>query len=54
MKQTCVVEKILCSLQKNKFHYIVAAIEESHSMDFITIQGLMRKLQAHEKSVNPG
>ena len=54
MKQTCVVEKILCSLQKKKIHYIVAAIEESHSMDFITIQGLMRKLQAHEKSVNPG
>jgi hypothetical protein len=38
MKQTCVVEKILCSLQKKKIHYIVAAIEESHSMDFITIQ----------------
>jgi len=33
---------------------MVVAIEKSHNMDFITIQGLMRKLQAHEESVNPG
>ena len=37
---------------KKKFHYIVAVIEESHNMDFITIQGLMRKLQAHKESVS--
>ena len=47
MEETCVVEKILCSLQK-KFHYAVVVIKESHNMDFITIQGLVRKLQAHE------
>jgi hypothetical protein len=50
MKQTFVVEKILCSLQKK----IPLYGEESHNMNFITIQGLMRKLQAHEESVNPG
>jgi len=37
---------------KKKLHYIVVAIEESHNMDFITIQGLMRKLQAHKESVS--
>ena len=51
MEETCVVEKILCSLQK-KFHYAVVVIKESHNMDFITIQGLIRKLQAHEERVN--
>jgi len=48
---TCVVKKILCSLQK-KFHYAMIVIEESHNMDFITIQGLIEKLQAHEERVN--
>jgi hypothetical protein len=33
---------------------MVVAIEESHNIDFITIQGLMRKLQAHKESVSPG
>ena len=51
MEETLVVEKILCSLQK-KFHYIVVAIEESSNMDFLTIQGLMEKLQANEERVN--
>ena len=30
----------------------MVVIKESHNMDFITIQGLIRKLQAHEKRVN--
>jgi hypothetical protein len=51
MEETHVVEKILCSLQK-KFHHVVVMIEESQNMDFFSIQGLMGKLQAHEKRVN--
>jgi hypothetical protein len=51
MEETRVVKKILCSLKK-KFYYVVVAIEESQNMDFLTIQGLMRKLQAHGKRVN--
>jgi hypothetical protein len=37
MNETCVVEKIIRSLQ---------------NMDALSIQGLMGKLQAHEKKVN--
>jgi hypothetical protein len=37
---------------KKKFHYAVVVIEESYNMDFITIQGLIRKLKAHEERVN--
>ena len=33
---------------------MVVAIEESYNMNFITIQGLMRKLKAHKESVSPG
>jgi hypothetical protein len=51
MEETRVVKKILCSLKK-KFYYVVVAIEELQNMDFLTIQGLMRKLQAHEERVN--
>jgi len=51
MEETRVVKKILCSLKK-KFYYVVVAIEESRNMDFLTIQGLMQKLQAHEERVN--
>jgi len=51
IEEICMVEKILHSLQK-RFHYVVAAIEESQSMDFLTIQELMGKLQAHQKRVN--
>jgi hypothetical protein len=51
MKDTYMVEKILCSLQK-KFHYVVVAIEESQNIDVLLILGLMEKLQAHEKRVN--
>jgi hypothetical protein len=47
MEETHVVEKIICSLQK-KFHYVVVAIEESQNMNFLSIQGLMEKLQAHK------
>jgi hypothetical protein len=43
IEDTCVVEKILRSLQK-KFHYVVVVTEESQNMDFLSIQGLMRKL----------
>ena len=50
MKETHVVEKIICSLQK-KFHYMVVAIEEQ-DMNFLSIQGLVGKLQAHEERVN--
>jgi hypothetical protein len=39
----CVIEKILCSLQK-KFHYMMVVIEESQNMNFFTIQSLMGKL----------
>jgi len=35
-----------------KFHYILVAIKESQNMDFSTIQGPMRKIQAHEERVN--
>ena len=31
---------------------MVIAIEESQNMDVLLIQGLMEKLQAHEKRVN--
>jgi hypothetical protein len=30
----------------------MVVIEESHNMDFITIQGLIRKLQGHKERVN--
>jgi hypothetical protein len=40
MKETYMVEKIICSLQK-KFHYMVIAMEESWNMDVLLIQGLM-------------
>jgi hypothetical protein len=50
MRETCVVEKILRSLQK-KFHYIMVAIEESQN-DVLLIQSLMGKLQVHEEKVN--
>jgi hypothetical protein len=33
---------------------MVVVIEASHNMNFITIQGLMRKIQAHKESVSPG
>jgi hypothetical protein len=51
MKETCVVEKILCSLQK-KFHYVVVMIDGSQNMYVLLIQGLMGKLQAYEGIVN--
>jgi hypothetical protein len=51
MRETCVVEKILRSLQK-KFHYIMVAIEESQNIDVLLIQSLMGKLQVHEEKVN--
>jgi hypothetical protein len=51
MRETCVVEKILRSLQQ-KFHYIVVAIEESQNIDVLLIQSLMGKLQVHEEKVN--
>jgi hypothetical protein len=41
----------LCLLQK-KFHYVVVVIEKSQNMDVISIQGLIAKVQAHEKRVN--
>jgi len=51
IKKTHVVDKILCSLQK-KFHYVAVVIKESQNMDFLSIQGLMGKLHAHEEIVN--
>ena len=51
IKETRVVEKIIHSLQK-KFHYVVVLMEESQNMDFLSIQGLMGKLQAHEERLN--
>jgi len=51
MKETCVVDKIICSLQK-KFHYVVVAIEELQNMNVLLIQDLMGKLQAHEEMIN--
>ena len=51
MREICVVEKILRSLQK-KFHYIVVTIEESQNIDVLLIQSLMGKLQVHEEKVN--
>jgi hypothetical protein len=48
IEDTCVVEKILRSLQK-KFHYVVVVIEESQNMDFLSIQGLMRKYKPMKK-----
>ena len=37
MEETCMIEKILHSLQK-KFHYMVVVIEELKNVDFLTIQ----------------
>jgi len=37
MEETRVVEKILLSLQKKKFHYVVVAIEESQYLNFLTV-----------------
>jgi hypothetical protein len=51
MEETRVVEKIICSLQK-KFYYVVVVIEKSQNIDFLSIQGLMRKLQARKEKVN--
>ena len=51
MKETRMVEKILCSLQK-KFQYVMVVIEESPNMDFLTIKRLMGKLQSREEKVN--
>ena len=44
------VEKILCSLQKN--HYLVIMIQESQNIDVLSIKGLIGKLQVHEEIVN--
>ena len=51
MEETHMVEKIIRSLQK-KLYYMVVAIEESQNINVLSIQSLMKKLQAHEKKVN--
>jgi hypothetical protein len=52
IEETHVVENILCLLQK-KFHYVVVTIKKkSQNIGFLTIQGLMEKLQVHKKRDN--
>jgi len=53
MEETSVVEKILHLLIK-KSHYMVVIIKElpKNGFFFLTIQGFIGKLQAHEEKIN--
>ena len=50
MEETRVVEKILRSLQKKKFHYVVVAIEESQYLNFLTVGRVYCRNDRHSGS----
>ena len=52
MEETSVVEKILRSLLKKSHYGLVIIKELPKNGFFLTIQGLVGKLQAHEEKIN--
>ena len=49
IKQVVIIEKILISMT-SRFDYVICSIEESNSLDTVTIDELQSNLLIHEQS----